>query len=395
MQRKKLGIAQSAVEFALVLPLLLFVVVGTLEMGRLVFIYVGVINAAREAARYGAASGSLGSGTDFQYSDCQGIKDAARRVSFLVPLSNDNISIRYDQGPGSPPTGECSVGTVPAVGYVRTGTHILINVDIPFAPMLGIIPLTLPNVVSNTARTLLASVDISGSAMPPPTINYSGGGTVTPTRTKTATPTITPTFTITPSPTQTGTATFTPTATATPLYTATASRTPTASFTPTDTFTPSPTATVTSTASATPTGTATQIPSCASLSVSTPIIQVDNSSAHTWTITLKNSGSVPMRMEKVQVLWFQKGSTFANLYGISANGSTPSFNVIGLNNASGSYTYTFPSSPEYYIPAKAAQDGTVTLQITFTGSGNNILPNLSNSEFINVTASSCSKAAPG
>ena len=43
---------QSAVELALTLPMLLLIVLGTLDLGRALFAYVAVTNAAREGARF-------------------------------------------------------------------------------------------------------------------------------------------------------------------------------------------------------------------------------------------------------------------------------------------------------------------------------------------------------
>ena len=48
--------AQAMVEFALVLPILLLVVYGLIEVGRALFIYNSVASAARQATRYGAAT---------------------------------------------------------------------------------------------------------------------------------------------------------------------------------------------------------------------------------------------------------------------------------------------------------------------------------------------------
>ena len=45
----------SAVEFALVLPLLLFIVFGIIDFGWLFYVDIQVTNAAREGARWGAA----------------------------------------------------------------------------------------------------------------------------------------------------------------------------------------------------------------------------------------------------------------------------------------------------------------------------------------------------
>jgi Flp pilus assembly protein TadG len=46
---------QSLVEFALLLPLLILILVGILDLGRITATYVILENAAREGARYGAS----------------------------------------------------------------------------------------------------------------------------------------------------------------------------------------------------------------------------------------------------------------------------------------------------------------------------------------------------
>ncbi len=48
--------AQSLVELALMLPLLLLLLVGILDLGRIYFSYMTVVNASREGARYGMSS---------------------------------------------------------------------------------------------------------------------------------------------------------------------------------------------------------------------------------------------------------------------------------------------------------------------------------------------------
>ena len=53
MQRKRKG--QAAVELALILPVILLILMGLLDLGRLFYFEVAITNAAREGARYGAA----------------------------------------------------------------------------------------------------------------------------------------------------------------------------------------------------------------------------------------------------------------------------------------------------------------------------------------------------
>ena len=49
------GAGQSLVEFALMLPLLILIMAGVLDLGRFAFAAMTVTNAAREGARYGAS----------------------------------------------------------------------------------------------------------------------------------------------------------------------------------------------------------------------------------------------------------------------------------------------------------------------------------------------------
>ena len=69
--------AQAIVEFAIVLPILLLVVYGLIEVGRLLFIYSSVNNVTRQAARWGSTSG-VGDNSVPRYQDCEGIRAAAQ-----------------------------------------------------------------------------------------------------------------------------------------------------------------------------------------------------------------------------------------------------------------------------------------------------------------------------
>ena len=58
-RNRKKTLAQGIVEFALILPILLLLVLGIIEFGRLIFMYAIVTSSSREAVRYGAATGAL------------------------------------------------------------------------------------------------------------------------------------------------------------------------------------------------------------------------------------------------------------------------------------------------------------------------------------------------
>ena len=106
--------AQAMVEFAIVLPILLLVIIGLFEFGRLIFIYSSVVTAAREAARYGSSSNWNPDITrrdyEGQFRDCAGIRERAQNVDFFNVFDDGDIMIQYDHGP-------TSSGTGPIPGY--------------------------------------------------------------------------------------------------------------------------------------------------------------------------------------------------------------------------------------------------------------------------------------
>ena len=55
---------QSLAEFALLLPLLLVILFGTIDIGRAFYTYISLTNAAREAARYAAVNGTNSTSTE-------------------------------------------------------------------------------------------------------------------------------------------------------------------------------------------------------------------------------------------------------------------------------------------------------------------------------------------
>lgn len=153
--------AQTMVEFALILPILLMIVYGLLEVGRLIFIYSTVVSASREAARYGSATGLNVAGGVIRYKDCAGIRAAAQNVDFLDVISEANISITYDKGPGTANYATCPV--VPSETQVNTPplSRIKVQVSGTFTPLAAIVPLNPITITSSNARTIIGSVQIA------------------------------------------------------------------------------------------------------------------------------------------------------------------------------------------------------------------------------------------
>jgi Flp pilus assembly protein TadG len=92
-QSKRKG-GQSAVEFAILLPLLMLILFGVLDLGRVFFAAITITNAARAGARYAT-----------QYpSDTNGIKATAlaeAQGQGIVLTDPNSVSVTCPQGCGS------------------------------------------------------------------------------------------------------------------------------------------------------------------------------------------------------------------------------------------------------------------------------------------------------
>jgi uncharacterized repeat protein (TIGR01451 family) len=167
-KRHRKWTGQGMVEFALALPILLMVVYGLIETGRLLFIYGSTVTAARQAARYGSATGNSDNNIPY-YRDCDGIDSAARNTAFLSPFHDINVT--YDRGldssgnevaiPGisSDPTAD----TCPSMNdtTLRNGDRIKVQVVTQWTPILSIVPSWQGfTITSEAERTILFYIPI-------------------------------------------------------------------------------------------------------------------------------------------------------------------------------------------------------------------------------------------
>lgn len=86
----------AAVEFALIVPIFLVLVLGIFEFGRAFNIQVSLSEAAREAARYAAINYA-----DAGYSDADA-QNAGVEAAPSVDLDPDDVELAYDAGACSP-----------------------------------------------------------------------------------------------------------------------------------------------------------------------------------------------------------------------------------------------------------------------------------------------------
>lgn len=96
MKPKSQVIGQTLIEFALIFPLLMFLLVGLFDLGRAVFYYSSLSNAVREAARTGIVKeyGGYADDADFESQ----ITDEVKKYGFgLNSLGSDDISVQVTE----------------------------------------------------------------------------------------------------------------------------------------------------------------------------------------------------------------------------------------------------------------------------------------------------------
>lgn len=104
---------QSLVEFALTLPILMLFVMGIFDLGRAVYYYSTIQNAAHEAARYGAVN----------HCDDTGITD--RAISMAIGLASSDLVIETE------PIYEDISGVLDYIQVTVTYTFV------PVTPLIG------------------------------------------------------------------------------------------------------------------------------------------------------------------------------------------------------------------------------------------------------------------
>jgi len=160
--------AQGMVEFALVLPILLLLILGIFAFGHMFFVYSSVVSASREAARWGAAVGEAPSAYP-RYRDCASIRASAVRVGafagvnateFDVADNNDTgINIAYDDGPGTAEFATCPEGgTGPE--QVVVGDRILVTVRVFYTPIVPFLAIPSFPLEATTARTIIINLPV-------------------------------------------------------------------------------------------------------------------------------------------------------------------------------------------------------------------------------------------
>jgi hypothetical protein len=168
----KIQTGQGLIEFALTVPIFLMLVFGIIDLARMLFGYAQVVDASRQAVRYGIVRG-LEANT-FQFLDCDGIRQAALDMPGLISLKSGNIDVFYEDAEGNK-LADCSstLTTQDISGGDVLVVHIHADI-IPLTPVLMLFADTFPLDVT-TRRTITETVAATDEwATPPKTpMNFS------------------------------------------------------------------------------------------------------------------------------------------------------------------------------------------------------------------------------
>ncbi len=145
--------AQGMVEFALTLPLMLVLVLGIMEAGRLMFAISTIYTGARNAARYGSAAGGI-DGTGNYYQDCAGIEAAGHQIADLSTLENVTVTPSYILNDGT------LINTCPPPQDLGLGDRIVVTVSGQYHPLVPLINFSLPSITSISRRTIIKNVQV-------------------------------------------------------------------------------------------------------------------------------------------------------------------------------------------------------------------------------------------
>ena len=150
---------QGLVEFALILPVLLLMVLGIVEFGRMMLMISSVSTASRDAVRYAVSVGDSSTGIP-HYQNCLGIRSAVENIALF---SDPTVVITFDtDGPGgAAPVEYCQMGKDTDPIDVLLGARISVTVSDLYDPLVPLVGLPSIPIASETARTVLRDVYVN------------------------------------------------------------------------------------------------------------------------------------------------------------------------------------------------------------------------------------------
>ena len=138
-------------EFALVLPLFISIIVGGIDLARFVATHAAVNTAAREATRYASAVGPSAEAVR-RYADCSGIRATAQAAASTLNLS-PSITIEYEDGDGDGLPSATACPPAPVQADIHRLDRIVVTVSVRFTPIVSL--LSPIDIVATDRRTII------------------------------------------------------------------------------------------------------------------------------------------------------------------------------------------------------------------------------------------------
>jgi Flp pilus assembly protein TadG len=153
---------QAMVEFAIALPVLLMLLFGIMEVGRLLLTHALVSNASRNAVRYASTIGLEDNGlTRFNY--CEGIKGVALASAYIIPEADLVIEVEYDEGSSDTKFAECDQWNASLVDNdvdVESEDRVTVTITTVYKPLVKLIPIPQQTISYTSSRTILGIVEL-------------------------------------------------------------------------------------------------------------------------------------------------------------------------------------------------------------------------------------------
>ena len=150
---------QAMVEFAIALPMLLVLLIGIMEVGRMLLMYALVTNASRNAARYASSVGVDVVGGVARYRNCDGIKSNAKSSSYFL-RNNITIKVTYDSGTLPNPIVDYCNGVSTASVTPAYQDRVTVLVEATYQPVVKLIPISQRTFKAISSRTILGIIDL-------------------------------------------------------------------------------------------------------------------------------------------------------------------------------------------------------------------------------------------
>jgi Flp pilus assembly protein TadG len=138
----------AMVEFSLIAVMFVMLLLGVIEMGRMILVYTTIAHAAKYGERYAIVHGYFRTGTTDTTATVTDIQTQVQKFSGIAPLitSNVNVAVNY-------PT--YTVGGTTFCGTNAAGCPVQVKVSYPFAPLLGYFNSMLSVTLSSTSEGVI------------------------------------------------------------------------------------------------------------------------------------------------------------------------------------------------------------------------------------------------